>query len=197
MAKHKVIVVPGLGNENKLHALLVKWWKIFGIETYVCGVNWKVEESGFDKKMRKIIGLIDKLTNDDSEVSLVGTSAGGSAVLNAYFERRDKIHRVVNDGGRLRSGDALFYTFDRATAKSPSFRESVLRAEKLEQRLTVTDRQKIMTVRPVFDEIVPPNTVGIKGAKNIVIPSVDHPLSNALALTLFAWPIIRFIKSKR
>lgn len=192
---HQVIIVPGLGNENKGHGLLTRWWKVFGTEVYVCGLNWKIEENGFEEKLEKIIGLIDKLYDKNKKLSLIGTSAGGSAVLNAFFARKNKIHKVINICGRLRSGDGLFYSFAQATAKSPSFNESVLRAEKLEPKLTKEDRQKIMTVRPIFDEIVPGETVGIKGAKSIVLPSVEHALSGLFALTLFSHPIIQFIKS--
>ncbi|MCL5090634.1 MAG: hypothetical protein M1514_01345 [Patescibacteria group bacterium] len=189
------IIVPGLGNENKGHELLVKWWKLWNIKTYICGLNWKIEENGFTEKLKKITDLIDKLYAPNKKISLIGTSAGGSAVLNAFIARKNKVHRIVNVCGRLRSGDALFYTFEKAASKSPSFKESVLKFEKTETKLTNQDKEKIMTIKPIWDEIVPASTVKIKGAKNILVPSIGHVLSISLSLSLFAYPIIEFIKS--
>ena len=66
-------------------------------------------------------------------------------------------------------------------------------AQKLEKTLTISERKKIMTLRPLFDEVVPPFTVPIKGAKNKITFSLEHSLSIALNMTLFKKQIIDFI----
>jgi len=81
--------------------------------------------------------------------------------------------------------------------EEPRFRsnkQSVLMAEKAQRSLSASDRKKILTVRPLFDEVVPPSTVPILGARNDVVPSVEHVVSIVLAMTLFRRIIIEFIR---
>ena len=59
--------------------------------------------------------------------------------------------------------------------------------------LTNSDRKKILTLRPLFDEVVPPYTVPIQGARNEITPSIEHVISIALNMTLFKRKIINFI----
>ena len=51
-----------------------------------------------------------------------------------------------------------------------------------------------MTVRAMFgDELVPSETTIIKGALNTKVPTPEHMLSTASALTIFSKPLIDFL----
>jgi hypothetical protein len=191
--KRHLIIVPGLGNEEGTHLWAAKRWQKYGIEPHVLNLKWKTKEDGFDKKLTQIVDLVDQLSKNGGKVSLLGTSAGGSAVLNAYYKRKNETNKVITLCSRLRTGNGIFYSFDRATSKSPSFRESVLRTEGLEPKLTKEDRKKILTIHPLFDELVPESVSTIPGATNILIPSVEHVLSGALAMTIFSRKIVNFL----
>ena len=107
------------------------------------------------------------------------------------------IHRVVNNGGFLRPGNRHGYrSFERRGAASLAFRESVFRFAELEPTLTQDDRKKILTVRPLFDELVPPETVIIQGALNCRVSMVEHVLGLGTALIKYN-PVIMFLKGKK
>ncbi|MEK7598014.1 MAG: hypothetical protein AAB441_05210 [Patescibacteria group bacterium] len=188
-----VIIIPGLGNGVVKHEWAANSWKKFGIIPHVFDAKWRVEENGFQPKLDRALRLVDSLTNKDSKISIVGNSAGSSFALNIFGERKKQISRIVINCGRVRDGDWPWFTFDQATASSPSFKESVLKAQELEKTFTNFDREKILTLRPVFDEVVPPFTVPIQGAKNVIVPSIEHSLSIALNMTLFKKQIFDFI----
>ncbi|MFZ2206792.1 MAG: hypothetical protein WA061_03975 [Microgenomates group bacterium] len=191
-----VIVIPGLGNGVDRHIWASNRWKKFGIIPHVFDVRWKIEEKGLSEKLLRALELIDSLLETNSHISLVGNSAGSSFALNLFGERRKSIDKVIINCGRVRDGDWPWFTFNQATELSPSFKESVLKAQELEKTFTPYDRSRILTLRPLFDEVVPPSTVSIQGAKNTVTPSFEHSLSIALNMTLFSKQIIDFILHK-
>ncbi len=192
-SNNHAIIIPGLGNNVDLHVFASKGWKKFGIIPHVFDAKWKTEEKGFSEKFERALRLVDSLANKNSKISIVGNSAGSSFALNLFGKRRRQISRVIINCGRVRDGDWPWFTFDQATASSPSFKESVLMSQKLEKTLTISDRKKILTLRPLFDQVVPPSTVPIKGAVNKITYSLEHSLSIALNMTLFKKQIIDFI----
>lgn len=196
--EHSVIVVPGLSDETKKLVRATNHWRNHGLEPIVHAVGWRNEETDFRPKLERLVSMIDDLTDKGDTVSLVGTSAGGSAVVNAFFERKEKIHKIVNVCGRLTVGPQTgFRSFEAKSATSPPFAESVRLSEKNISQLSARDKQKIMTVRAMFgDELVPPVTTIVEGAYNTRIPTIEHALSIRAALTVLSKPIIIFLKKK-
>lgn len=196
MKKHYVIFIPGLGDGVKKIQLATYHWRWFGLTPLVYSIGWRDGED-FQPKLNRLITLIDTYAYSGNTVSLVGTSAGGSAILNAFNKRKSKIHRVINVCGRLRVGPHHgFRSFEYCTQSSPAFAQSVQLCEKIQTYLTISDRQKIMTMQPVFDEVVPPDTTMVKGTENKTIPSIGHALSIALSLTLISNPLIKFLNNE-
>ena len=195
--EHKVIVIPGLGDHRtKPIELAVNHWRRQGLEPIVHAVGWHDGEDSFEPKLLRLVEMIDGFTEQGDTVPLVGTSAGGSAALNAFIERKDAIHRVINVCGRLKVGPTTgFRSFVSKSKSSPAFAESVKLCEAREKLLSTADRQKIMTVRAMFgDELVPPETTILQGAYNTRVPTPEHVLSISAALTAFSRPLIVFLK---
>lgn len=192
--EHKVIIGPGLGGDVKqIHWLTKNWPEKYGLQSLMVPLVWKDGEQ-FAPKLKQITALIDQFAKKGDRISLIGCSASGSAMMNAFVERKEKIFRVVNNGGFLRPGSRQgFRSFEQRTAASPAFRESILRFVKLEPTLTMLDRTKILTVRPLWDELVPPETVVINGAINKTVPMVEHVLGLGLALVKYD-PVIKFLR---
>lgn len=188
-----LIIVPGLGGENPYLKKVANSWSKYGIKTYIHNVNWRDGEKSFKPKLKRLVNQIDELSKK-GRISLLGTSAGGSAVLNAFNERKSKIHKVVNVCGRLRKGVNVFPSLNLATITSPSFKESVLVCEKIQKQLTKKDKAKIQTIQSLFDQTVPISTMTIEGANNEQIFSIGHGLSISLAMTVYSKNIIRFLK---
>ncbi|HZE87216.1 MAG TPA: hypothetical protein VE090_03335 [Methylomirabilota bacterium] len=194
-AKHHVIYVPGLDDGRKGYELIIHRWSLFGIIPHVHRIGWKDGENNFSPKLQKLVEVVDNLIKQGKIVSLVGGSAGGSAVLNTFLER-SQINAVVNVCGRLRAGENISPPLEQAARKSPAFRESVDLFEKKEQNMTSAQRSQVLTLTPLWDEIVPKSTVFLKGANNKTLPSVEHMISGLMSMTVFSPIIMQFIKEK-
>lgn len=194
--EHHVIIGPGMdGKVDNLRFLTKNWPSKYGLTPDVMPIVWKDAEH-FDEKLARITDEIDSFTQSGDTVSLVGCSASGSLMLNAFIERRNVVHKVVNLDGFARPGTAKgFRNFDVRSAQSVAFRESVIRFAELEKTLTSQDKKKILTVRPFFgDELVPADTVVIQGALNKTVPMGEHIISIAMALVWYQ-PVIAFLKT--
>jgi len=194
MKKHYVIIVPGLGDETKKLQFATYHWRWFGLIPIVYSIGWR-DGKDFRPKLNQIITLIDTYAQCGNAVSLVGTSAGGSAVINAFYKRKNNICKVINVCGRLKVGTHKgFRSFELRTKTSPAFAQSVLLCEKNLTSLTKSDKNKIMTVQAKFgDELVPSETTLIEGAFNATVPTLEHMFSIVLSLTLFSKPLILFL----
>lgn len=168
---------------------------MYGIVPHVHRLGWHDEEKSFKPKLKRLVAEINKYLDQGDAVSLVGGSAGGSAVLNALLEQ-PKITSVVNLCGRLRQGESVSPSLEVAAQRSPSFKDSVLTFESREPSMTPDQRSKVLNLIPLWDEIVPKGTVPLRGATNKTLPSVEHMLSGFIGLTLFSPMIMRFIKEK-
>lgn len=192
MKKHFVVFVPGLGDNYSFFKWAMKNWEKDRLTIYFHKVGWRQNKT-FDKPLNELLKVIDVLSKK-GYVSLIGSSAGGSAVINAFARRKTKVKKVINVCGRLRSGTNVFPTLSIASFGYPAFKESVLLCEQEQENLTKKDRKKIMTVRAFFDETVPASTTVLDGAINTKIASVHHLLSMTLALSLYKKPLIQFLK---
>ncbi len=157
---------------------------------------WQGPEQELSPKLEGITALIDTHHAEGYRVSLLGTSAGGSAAINAFVLRKDKVHRVINVCGRLRRGDGAQPTLGKAARTSRSFYDSVLACEEHVAKFTNEDCRKILTFRPLFDELVPPSTVTVPGAKNVRLPTIEHIMSIVSAITMFSRSIVECIQEE-
>lgn len=192
---HHVVYVPGLDDSRKGYEFLVNKWRFYGIVPHVHRVGWSDGEKSFEPKLKKLVSEIDSLIKKGHIVSLVGYSAGGSAVLNAFIEQ-PKINAVVNLCGRLRAGENVRPSLEWAARKSSAFKESVLMFEKREPLMRKEQREKVLTLSPIWDEIVPKTTISLPGATNKTLPSIEHTLSGFLGMTVFSPIVIGFVKEK-
>lgn len=196
--QHHIIYVPGLRdkmwlNTNLVH-VLTPFWKIQGFHSHILAPHWE-EGTKFAPKQKLITDKIDELIKKGHTVSLIGQSAGGSAVMNAFCERRKVVNGVINCTGRLRAGVNVKPTLEVSAKISPAFKDACLLFEhKNEPTLTKSDRKKIMTIRPVWDEAVPASTVPLDGATNITLPFVEHIISGVVALTILSKIPLNFLR---
>lgn len=191
MKKYNVILVPGL-NDGRL--LIPFFWttKFWGKQNvYVTKhiVPWAKKES-FDDKLQRLLDVIDLFTLDGSTVSLMGFSAGGSLVVSAYAKRKGKIDKVINVCGRVQSTKA----FTRGGRYLHAYKESVHAAMDALETLSLEEKKRILTIRPLYDAVVPVKTVSIAGANNIAIPSIFHVPSMAGMLLFGRKKMISFIQ---
>lgn len=198
MTKKAIIYVPGLNDHNFFNRNIVKllplFWPTQEFKLFLIQINWK-KGNRFAPKLKLITDKIDELFTAGYSIQLFGQSAGASAALNAFVEKKNIVRKVINICGRLRKGKNVFPTLELAAKGNPVFEESVLLFEnKNEGKLTYDDRKKILTVRPIWDEIVPASTVTLNGATNIQLPVFEHSIGGISALTLFSSKLKTFLK---
>ncbi len=191
---HTVILVPGLGDETRILSLFTRNWEHkYGLAIKTHKMHWYDKSITFEKSLSSLLNMIDEERKRCNKLSLVGTSAGASAVINAYCERKQKILSVVNICGRVRRGINVFPSLELASRRSRSFYESVIRCEENTEKMNMLDRKKILNLRPIYDELVPASCAFVVGSKNITIPSAIHMITISLCLTLFSRKIVNHI----
>jgi pimeloyl-ACP methyl ester carboxylesterase len=195
--EHSVVFVPGLGDYVRLFEHLTRdWADHYGLNPVIHRIGWRDKEIDFQPKLQRLVKLIDELSNSGDTVSLVGVSAGASAVLNVFAERKEQVNKVVSVCDRLRTGhEKGFRSYEARFAHSRAFESSVEFFGRNEYKLRVEDRQKIMTVRAKFgDESVPARTSVLEGSYDKQIPLMFHMPSIIAALTVYSKPITIFLK---
>jgi pimeloyl-ACP methyl ester carboxylesterase len=193
-----VVFLHGLNPaENQLDPVVYLWQHLYQFNAYSIPMFWFRQEL-LSAKINRIVEFSNSLKNHHPQVSLVGISAGGSLALNCFSMHKDTFVKSVNVGGRLRRGKARGYrSFETRTAPSQAFQDSIIQFEDInEPILSKADRSRIMTISALFgDELVPRDTSQLAGARNLLLPTVEHGLSNILAVTLFAHPLLRFLQT--
>lgn len=189
--KHAVIYVPGLGDHrSRSQQRVLRAWQAYGIKTAVVCMQWRTDEP-FAAKLKRLLTAIDDFRARGYRVSLIGVSAGASAVINAYAARPSEVQRVVCICGKLRNPETIHpVTFRR----NPAFLESLERLPKSIEVLTAAQRERILSIRPLADESVPPQDTFVPGAKVKTIPTVGHVVSIATAITAYSFSIVRFVR---
>ncbi|NCT55416.1 hypothetical protein GW755_01075 [bacterium] len=191
-----ILIIPGLGDDSissiKRIEFATNHFKKQKFKVIVYPVYWR-DGKEFKSKLLGLLKQIDLLSKTN-EIYLLGTSAGASLALNVFLERRNKIQKVVNVCGRLRTGKHKIRSLENMAKTSIAFKQSVQAFEKREKELSKEDKQKILTIRPFFgDDLVPADTVIIGGALNKVVYVPTHVLGIAYSLK-FSKLISNFFK---
>jgi pimeloyl-ACP methyl ester carboxylesterase len=179
-----VIIIPGLGDELVAPLkLFTSHWPLFGLQPHIFPLQWQNSET-FAPKLKRLLKLIADYKERGYEVSLVGTSAGGCAAINAFMEAPEAIDKVINVCGRLRVGPIEgVRSFEAKTATSQAFAESVKLCESRLEGIRSADLKKVTTIHSaLFDQLVPPETTTIIGARNIAVPFPEHMFSIGISL---------------
>lgn len=188
---HHIIIVPGLSDQ--IPPSIIRWWQEPHITVRTWPFGWRTEGT-FEEKLNALLEHIDNTAVLNATISLIGTSAGGSAAINALVQRPAIVHRVVNIGGRLRSGSTgVQPTLHQAAQGAPAFRESVLACEQAEPQFDQPMRARIMTLTPLRDRAVPRETVALPGADNRRLTCVGHAASIGVGLTLYRPLLLKFL----
>ncbi len=196
-SRHAVMIVRGLNDQREgIYERLIGFggWEKDGLTPFVYRPNWHDGED-FKEKLKKGLQEIEKLHDQYGRVSVVGCSAGGSFAGNMFGESK-LAHKMVNNCGRMRKGEVFgFRGFIKRTATSYPFAQSVVYFEEsIEPNLTTYQRGNIMTITPLLgDELVPANTVLIRGARNITLPLIEHGFT--IAAGLFSRQVREFLKT--
>ncbi len=189
------IYVPGLGDDKTYgQDEAIKAWSKRGVNLLYSPIGWTDKNMSFKDKLNLLCNKIDELSEDSGSIALVGSSAGASAVLNAYVRKQDKVRAIVTICGKIQQRQPISPSY---LKKNPPFKESLgLLPDALEQ-LKPNDLKKIMTAYPWHDGVVPIHDAQINGAHHHRINMIGHVSSIATAITIGKRPLIKFILSSK
>jgi pimeloyl-ACP methyl ester carboxylesterase len=189
--RHHVIYVPGLLDDIYHAQSLVFWfWRFYGVHSHTHPMPWAGEEP-FESKFQRLLDEIDKYADKGHKVSLVGASAGASAVINAYVERKAKIHRVVYICGKINGPETVS---PKTYAENPAFETSMYLLQRSLSRLNNNDKQKFHSYYTPTDQTVPYKATIIPGVPETKLPNLCHGQAIFYSLTLGAPKLIRQLK---
>jgi len=189
--KHHVIYVPGIGdNSFYVQGIAVRLWRLFGVRGHFHVMPWLGKEP-FEPKLDRLLKEIDKYSGQGDKVSLIGPSAGTSAVLNAYVERADKITGLIYICAKINAPE----TVDQPTYDAnPAFKTSLELLQKNLPKLTDNDKVKMLSLYSLGDKRVPYAATVIPGVQERRLPKFRHSLAIIYAITLGAPRLLRFLK---
>lgn len=185
-----VIYVPGLGDAKAGQHAAVHSWKKLGVDPYVYEMKW-ADGKPYGPKMQVLLSLAEQLRAEGKLVCLVGASAGGSVVVNAYAQRPDLIHAVACICGKIRNA----HTVHPQTYRSNNaFQESMDTVEASGDSLSLEQRSRILSLHPLYDAIVPVRDTRLPGSKSRTMAIIGHFFGIAYGLTVASFGIMQFFK---
>lgn len=190
---HQVIYVPGLGDRIPHgQSIILKLWRLFGLNVHYFPMGWADKEP-FQPKLARLLAKIDELSKSKDPVSLVGVSAGGSAVIDAY-EQRKFLNSVVLIAGKIHNPQAIN---QRYYDKNPAFQGSIAAVTNAVKLLTGDERRRILSIHPIWDNTVPVKDTKITGAQSKTVPALGH-IPGIYYTIIFAIPAIaKFLKKQQ
>ncbi len=161
----------GYGNDRPQERIIKWWWNRIEITLKHVRTDW-YDDGTFDEKLATVIKRANAMLDHFDGVVIIGTSAGGSLALNAFYNLKDKNVCLVSSHGRLKVGwypdtdRRSLYRRARFHTKKPlhAFANSVRQAERLLAILTAKDKRRILVLDQLTDLIVPLKTMKVDGA---------------------------------
>lgn len=189
--QHTVIYVPGLGDTNiSNRKKILGLWHYKNIELIAHTVKWHIDEP-WTAKLNGLLDSIDKQLALGKSVSLIGESAGASAVMQALQHRADSITAVILLCGKSQHPDRLGHQLRRI---NPRLYEAVSGSHTYIQTMSDSAKAKVLNLHPLVDPVVPVHETKIHGVKNIQMPSFGHAISIVFGMTIWSFKIVKFIR---
>lgn len=163
---------------------------MWGMQVSIFHVHWHDDEP-FIQKRQRLLDLISNIEAQGHRVSLVGVSAGASLMLNAFIQKAHAIHRMVAVCGKILHPETVSAHTYRA---NPAFKSSMDTLAGKLGRISAADRQRILSIHPLYDGSVPAPDTKLPGVRLKTVPTVGHAFSIAWCITVGSYGITRFIK---
>lgn len=188
-----VIYITGLNDSNvSLQKNAVNSWRIFGVNPIFFQTRWSNNES-FKTKKEQLLELIDRELDRGNTVSIFAVSAGASLAISAYLQRKSSVSAMVFVCGKILRPEIVA---EKYFEQNPAFRKAMSEISSNVAKLNKGDREKILSLSPIFDETVTKRDTFVRSAKNSTLPFVFHAPTIAIAISLLAFIPLSFLKQK-
>jgi pimeloyl-ACP methyl ester carboxylesterase len=184
MTKH-LIIIPGVGDDHPVYRKGARVFAMFGFTPHIHVFGWdSADAASYDGRMKILNAFVASL---DGEVFLLGVSAGGSAAVNSFAMLPQKITKTVVLCAPL----SAF-----STRVNPLLAVSIEHTERYLRAMPVEVKQRLLSLHALFDPVVPTRLSKPIGVHSKTLPSILHPVTIFLGLTVFAVVIARFFKQR-
>lgn len=153
-------------------------------------VPWEGSEA-YEPKLKRLLSEIDRYKAQGHLVSLVGPSAGASAVINAYVERRDSITGLVYVCAKINAPETVS---DKLYAKNPAFKASMYDLKANLKELKPNDKAKMHSFYSPGDRYVPYEATVIPGVGETKLPPLRHGTAIIYSISLGARKLLSPLK---
>jgi pimeloyl-ACP methyl ester carboxylesterase len=186
-----LIYIPGiLDNLYHIQSTAVRTWRLSGAHGHCHEMPWLGPES-YEVKFQRLLGEIDKHAAKGHDVALIGASAGASAVLNAYVAQPDKIKGVVLLCAKVNYPETVS---QKTYARNPAFKESLEQLQTNLTKLTVRQKERILSYYSPADGTIPYEGSIIPGVQDRRLPALKHGRAIIYGITFGAPGFIRYLK---
>lgn len=177
--KQPLIIIPGLGDRNRLHKAFVPIWRAWGYDARIFSFGWEDETEDFDQAMQRLIEYID--TFSKTKVKIIGISAGGTVALHALSRRPNIVEKIV-------------------TVATPFTPMSGMYNKKLESSLAQIklplSKAVVLSLYGLYDQTVP-----VSNTRSLAVPShrvfaVRHSIIIGVAMTFYGPLIDHFLRHR-
>ncbi len=189
---HHVIFVPGLGDDIWGQGFLVRLWRLHGVHGHIHPIPWKGKEE-WEPKLQRLLDEIDTYAKQGHQVSLVGASAGASAVIHAYAARKDKITGVAYICAKINGPETVS---EKSYAINPAFKTSLYSLEDSLKQLSRQDRAKMHSFYSPGDHYVPYEATTVQGVAEDKLVPLMHGQAIIFSLSLGAGKLLAPLKKQ-
>ncbi len=187
----QIFYISGLGDRYDFIRRSALWfWKLYGVNAQLIPTSWSNQES-YETKLKRITDAVDSVDTTTTRLVLIGESAGGSMALNAFASRKEKIHKTITICGKNNGPELVAPHYYR---DNPAFKPSMDNLEKSVASLSKSGRQRVISVYPLYDGVVPIRETVIPDCQKVQLFTLGHLGTIFFALTFGAYFIVRLAR---
>jgi pimeloyl-ACP methyl ester carboxylesterase len=179
----KTVVVPGYGDETAFYEWATRNWDKLGLDVEIHPFGTVDPPETYDQHWQQFKEFLEGL----GRVAIVGVSFGGGPALRAQQELSDLVNCVVCISAPHNIADM---DIEKVRRDYPMLKPSLEHVD-----INAFEVEKILTVSPLQDGVVPRNAARIEGATNLTVPVFGHPFGIGAAFVLKRKEIARFVHS--
>lgn len=171
----KTIIIPGYGDRTDyLKPTLARWEKKFNCRPEVVIFGWDGEAGDYERRWSQFCEAIKPM----GKIAIIGISAGASVGLRALQEFPNRVSKLITVCGPINSAHM---SRQKLQSTYPL----------LERALDALDlpnapADQVMTLRPLFDEVVSVDAMQLPGATDKRIAMIGHAPSIAWGMFHYA-----------
>lgn len=177
-----VVIVPGYGDRTDyIERITAHWPEKYGLEPHIHPFGTTGSEETYDSHWHDFENVLEEL----GQTAIIGVSFGVGIAARAIQDYPDIVNRIVGISGPHRLQDLNPKTVDN---KYPILKKSLTTFD-----TNTLPVEKIMTFRPLFDNVIAPRKVIIPGAMNYRVPAIGHGPGIFAALAFRTRTIAKFV----